>query len=62
MESYKLTLFKTIIWRVIATLITFLSGWLLTGDFKIGLAVGGLDFFLKFIGYFIFERFWQKLN
>ena len=42
-ESYKKTLIKTLIWRVIATSITILSGWIISGNWKFGLAVGGLD-------------------
>lgn len=60
MSSYKDTLIKTIIWRVIATIITILTGWLVSGNWKFGLAIGGIDTILKFIGYFSFERFWKK--
>ena len=58
--SYKKTLIKTIIWRFIFTSITILSGWLVSGDWKFGLAVGGLDTLLKTFGYFGFERFLVK--
>ena len=60
MGSYKSTLVKTIIWRFIATSITILSGWLISGNWKFGLAVGGLDTILKTFTYFGFERFWIK--
>tara|TARA_B100000212_G_scaffold7100_1_gene5349 strand:- start:562 stop:768 length:207 start_codon:yes stop_codon:yes gene_type:complete len=62
MASYKSTLVKTIIWRFIATSITILSGWFVSGDWKFGLAVGGLDTVLKTIGYFGYERVWEKSN
>ena len=62
MASYKSTLVKTIIWRFIATSITILSGWFVSGDWKFGLAVGGLDTMLKTIGYFGYERVWEKSN
>tara|TARA_B100001287_G_scaffold131364_1_gene110652 strand:- start:4189 stop:4386 length:198 start_codon:yes stop_codon:yes gene_type:complete len=62
MESYKSTVIKTLIWRVIATSITILSGWLVSGDWKFGLAVGGLDTILKTVGYFSFERFWSNFS
>lgn len=60
MASYKSTLLKTLIWRVIATSITILTGWLISGSWKFGLAVGGIDTVLKSIGYFSFERVWLK--
>lgn len=60
MASYKSTLIKTLIWRVIATSITFLVGWAVSGNWKFGLAIGSIDTILKTIGYFSFERFWIK--
>jgi len=60
MVSYKKTLIKTIIWRAIATSITVMTGWLVTGNFKFGLAVGGIDTILKTVAYFGFERFWES--
>jgi len=62
MENYKNTIIKTLIWRVIATSITILSGWLISGNWKFGLAVGGLDTILKTVAYFSFERFWFNFS
>lgn len=61
-ESYKSTLLKTLIWRVIATTITTLSAWTVTGEVKYGLTVGALDFVLKTVVYFLFERAWVRKN
>ena len=60
--SYKATLIKTIIWRILATILTFLSAWLVTGNVKVGLTIGGVEALVKMIGYFTFERLWNKLN
>ena len=54
--SYRETLIKTIIWRVIATSITILTGWLVSGNWKFGLAIGGIDTILKTIGYLSNEK------
>tara|TARA_R110000764_G_scaffold211369_1_gene297444 strand:- start:198 stop:389 length:192 start_codon:yes stop_codon:yes gene_type:complete len=62
MKSYKKTLLKTIIWRSIATMITILSGWLVSGNWKFGLTIGGIDTIFKTVGYFYFERLWEKKN
>ena len=62
MASYKTTLIKTLIWRVIATSITILTGWVVSGDWRFGLAVGSIDTVLKTIGYFGYERIWIKFN
>ena len=61
-ESYKKTFIKTLIWRVIATSITILTGWAVSGDWRFGLAVGSIDTVLKTIGYFGYERIWIKFN
>ncbi len=60
MASYKETLVKTLIWRVIATTITFLVSWAISGNLEFGLMIGGIDTILKTIGYFTYERLWLK--
>ena len=60
MASYKSTLLKTLIWRVIATSITILIGWFISGDWRFGLAIGSIDTLFKTVGYFTFERMWLK--
>ena len=62
MASYKETLIKTLIWRVIATILTIITGWAVTGNFKFGLAIGGIEVIIKMIGYFLFERVWDKIK
>ena len=60
MSSIKKTLVKTFVWRIIATSITIITGWAVSGDWKFGLAVGSIDTVLKTIGYFSYERIWIK--
>ena len=62
MASYKETLLKTIIWRTIATIITVLTGWAVTGNYKFGLAIGGIEVIIKMVSYFLFERLWDKVS
>jgi len=61
MASYKETLIKTLIWRTIATILTILTGWAVTGNYKFGLVIGGIEVVIKLISYFIFERLWDKV-
>jgi uncharacterized membrane protein len=58
--SYKQTIVKTLIWRLIATLITFFVSWAISGNFEFGLMIGGIDALFKTIAYFFFERMWIK--
>jgi len=53
---------KTITWRLVGTLDTMILGWIITGDFKLGLAIGGTEVLTKMFLYFIHERIWYKIN
>ena len=51
---------KAFSWRVFASILTFLIGWVVTGDVEFGVAIGGLDVVLKLIFYYLHERLWYK--
>ena len=52
---------KTVTWRIVGTVDTFLLGWLVSGDAKIGMAIGGLEVLTKMVLYYIHERAGYKL-
>ena len=54
--AVKRHILKTITWRVIGTIDTIILSWLLTGSWKIGLSIGGLETITKMVLYFIHER------
>jgi uncharacterized membrane protein len=56
------SLLKTITWRIIGTLDTIFISYLITGSFKMGVVIGGIEVFTKMILYFIHERIWQRIN
>ena len=60
MVSYKRHIAKTITWRLVGTIDTMLLGWIVTGDLKLGLAIGGLEVITKTVLYFLHERVWYK--
>ncbi|MBC8378720.1 MAG: DUF2061 domain-containing protein [Planctomycetes bacterium] len=62
MERHIRSIFKALSWRVIATLITFLTAWLLTGTVEIAAKIGLLDTVIKLVVFYGHERFWNKLN
>lgn len=51
---------KTITWRVVGTIDTIILSWILTGNLKIGMAIGGLEVLTKSLLYFLHERVWYK--
>ena len=61
-ESHKRSLVKAVTWRVIATLVTFLVAYLLTGEIAIAVGIGLVDSAIKFVAYYFHERSWEKIN
>ena len=62
METKKRSVAKAISWRVIATIITSLIVFALTGAWEFAAAIGLADTSFKFFIYFAHERLWNKIN
>ena len=62
MVSYKRHFAKTISWRIIGTLDTFLLSWFITGSVKLGVTIGAVEVITKIVLYFIHERAWYKFG
>jgi len=62
MVSYKRHALKTITWRIIGTLDTFLLSWLITGSLKIGATIGGIEIITKMVLYYFHERIWYSYS
>jgi uncharacterized membrane protein len=60
MVSYKRHIAKTITWRIVGTIDTMILGWIITGDLKLGLAIGGFEVITKMVLYYLHERAWYK--
>mgnify|MGYP003112121894 FL=1 len=56
------SLLKAISWRIVGTLDTMALGWIITGSPIMGLKIGTLELFTKFILYYIHERIWLRSN
>ena len=62
MVSYKRHILKTISWRIIGTIDTMVISWIITGSWKWGLAIGGVEVVTKMILYFLHERAWYRFS
>lgn len=62
MESKKRSLYKTVTWRIIATLGTFVLALLFTGRIDISIGIGIADAVLKTVLYYGHERVWAQNN
>jgi uncharacterized membrane protein len=62
MVSRKRHILNTISWRIIGTLDTMLLSWIITGNWKFGLAIGGVELLTKMVLYYFHERVWYKFS
>ena len=62
METHSRSILKAASWRIIATVLTFLTAWLLTGTVDVAIKIGLLDTFIKMFAYYAHERGWNRLN
>lgn len=53
---------KGMTWRVLATLDTILISWLITGELKFALSIGGIEVVTKLLLYYGHERVWNKIK
>jgi uncharacterized membrane protein len=60
METRKKSIYKTITWRIIATLGTVIIALIFTGRLSISLGIGVADGALKTILYYMHERAWAN--
>lgn len=62
MKAVKRHLFKTVTWRVIGTLDTIVIAYFISGSWKTGAAIGGIELFTKMGLYFLHERAWYSFR
>tara|TARA_B100000683_G_scaffold277295_1_gene335025 strand:+ start:1426 stop:1647 length:222 start_codon:yes stop_codon:yes gene_type:complete len=62
MVSRKRHILKTITWRIIGTLDTMVLSWIITGNWKFGVAIGGVELITKMVLYYLHERAWYKFS
>ena len=61
-DLQKRTIVKTLTWRVIASLTTFMIAWILTGDLLIGVSIGSIEAIAKIFLYYFHERIWNNID
>lgn len=62
MESTRRSLAKAMSWRIIATVITSLIAYLMTGEIAFAAQIGLADTFLKLFIYVGHERIWNRIS
>lgn len=62
MVSKRRHILKTITWRIIGTLDTMILSWLITGNWKWGIAIGSVELITKMVLYYLHERAWYRYS
>ena len=62
MVSKRRHIVKIITWRIIGTLDTMILSWLITGNWKWGIAIGGVELITKMVLYYLHERAWYRYS
>lgn len=62
MEQRRRSIVKAVSYRFYSTCITFLLSWLVTGTMKLALLIGGSDFVVKIVTYYVYERAWNRFG
>lgn len=61
-SDQKLSIYKTISWRIIGTIDTMVISYFLTGKLDIAMSIGGIEVISKMVLYYIHERTWLKIT
>ena len=61
-DSPKISAIKAVTWRIVGTIDTMIISYILTGNVKIAVSIGGFEVFSKMFLYFLHERAWSKLT
>ena len=60
-ESHLKSILKAFSWRILATGTTAIIAYFITGAINVAILIGGIEFFVKFILYYVHERLWQLM-
>jgi uncharacterized membrane protein len=59
-ETPSRSIVKSVSWRVLGTLDTFLISWMVTGETYIAFSIGSIELLTKMLLYFCHERLWNN--
>lgn len=60
-SNNRISLYKTISWRVIGTIDTMVISYLLTSELKLAIGIGSIEVITKMALYYLHEKAWFKL-
>ena len=60
-ETSMRSVLKGFTWRLVATFSTIVIAYLITGETKTALQIGGIEFVAKIAVYYLHERIWLRI-
>lgn len=61
-DSTKKSILKAFSWRLLGTIDTIIICYVITGEVKSAVSIGGIEVFTKVILYYLHERAWNKIK
>jgi len=61
-ETATRSIVKSISWRLVGTIDTFIISWVITGEVALALSIGSIELITKMVLYFFHERFWNTIK
>lgn len=61
-ETKRRSVVKAFTWRTLGTLDTIVISYVLTGEIKTAVSIGGIEIFTKMFLYFFHERIWNMIK
>lgn len=61
-NSQKRHFIKTVTWRFIGTVDTFVISWIISGNSITGMKIGAAEVITKMLLYYMHERTWYRIN
>ena len=61
-EQHKRTIFKSVTWRIVITMVQIINGLIVTGSLMFGVKMASLGALVNIFAYWIHERVWNKIQ
>jgi len=61
-DTTQRTIVKTISWRVLATIVTFIVSYLISNNISVASGIAGVQIIIHTFLYYIHERIWIKIK
>ncbi len=61
-DNVRRSIIKTLTWRILASIDTFLIAWIITQNPVAGATIAGIEVVTKIVFYYFHERAWSHVN